>query len=141
MKAKKFYVKASFTLEAAAIYPFVMILLFSFIFLGFYVHDKNLAHSKLIKNLYYHPVSLSSDTSIEDIETLTINKLTNYTFTESNFSVEVPSTHTYKIITIHNNTFLPYLDKISSSSVSLPAGGICRKINYYQSLYLLAKGE
>ena len=141
MVRKKYYVKASFSLEAAVIYPFTIILIFSFIFLGFYVHDKNLAHSKLIKSLYHEPVSLSTNDSIENIEALATSDLINYTFTESAFFVETPDTHTYKIITTHNNTFLPYLNNKSSSMVTFPAGGICRKINYYQSLYQLVKGE
>ncbi len=143
IKKHKYYVRASFTLEAAAIYPFTIILIFSFIFLAFFLHDKTLAHAKLMKTVYMTNVSLSEKATLEDITKYSLEDLEKHTFTESTFYVDKQenSENTYLITTYHNNTFLPYIDKVSESSVTLPDAEICRKINYYQSLYLVAKGE
>lgn len=142
-KKSKYYVSASFTLEAAITYPFTIVLIFSFIFLAFYIHDKNLAHAKLMKSMYADDISLSGAPSFENIKEYTVYDLGTYTFTEGVFEVNKKdySDTSYVITTYHNNTFIPYMGSISASYVNFPGTELCRKINSYQSLYLLAKGE
>ncbi|MBE5940435.1 MAG: hypothetical protein E7266_08565 [Lachnospiraceae bacterium] len=133
----------SFTIEAAVIYPLTILLIFSFIFLSFFIHDKIIAHSGLMTGIYSGSISLSAPPNTNHISDYVSYVSDNHSIMKYTFSFKSSDIQglSYETDCIHSNTFIPYIDTFSKASASLGGGNICRRVNLYHSLYLLSKGD
>lgn len=148
IKIKKILSKnynGSFTVEAAIIYPFSIIIILSMILLSFYLHDLVICHSALIKNGYGKTVFLSCNYEEKNINETIIKNINSESTLPGNYnlfikhidnSINYNLTANYHISfnNINNICSPKFLPGAPDFSINIRGSNLCRRINFYKSI-------
>lgn len=135
----------SFTVEAAIIYPFAIIIILSMILLSFYLHDLVICQGALIKNSYGKTVILSYNYEEDNINESIIKNINSESTLPGNYNLSIKHidnsinynlTANYHISfnSIKNICSPKYFPGVTDFSINIRGSNLCRRINFYKSI-------